>query len=59
MAPSATSYAEWCRKTQTLGGLSQSPYLWPEKRSVATALAIVQTIKTNLNGNKDKSEQHE
>jgi len=59
MATSATSYAEWCRKTQTLGGLSQSPYLWLEKRTVATALATVFTIKTDLNGNKNKSEQHE
>lgn len=59
MAPSTTSYAEWCRKTQTLGRLSQSPYLWLEKRSVATALATVFTIKTDLNGNKNKSEQHE
>ena len=59
MALTSTSYAEWRKKSQTLGGLSQSPYLWPEKRSVATALAIVQTIKTNLNGNKDKSERHE
>ena len=59
MALSATSYAEWRRKTQTLGGLFQSPYLCPKKRSAATALATVFTIKTDLNGNKNKSEQHE
>lgn len=50
-------YAEWGSLTQTLGGYFRLSYLCPEKRSSATALTIVVTIKPKSNDNKKDKER--